>query len=460
MQDAPDQYGLTAKNRFIDAVSQYVDDKAVNGFVKEQYVRQWTAGPHGQEMMQNVPELKAAYQSFQSRPTRDTEYEKHTDDLYRAIHTADQPFREQRQQEVFKSTPTEELRQFGDSHKDDFKGDSELERAHRDFETHSRAADASGQNLADRLSKAMGTDVSPDRIHELERTNPELFEKPKIREAHELYDKAITKAEQANQNFISAVSESANPIIKSAVSDHVERALRTAEQTQVTSPPESLQGAPPDHIRSVSEQYKQEINQDNRLAKSHHEFEVAQGASDIARDSLVKHLSKATGEDISSKDIPALQSSKPELFDNPKVKGAMEVYEKAESKAEQSRAEFAQSFDNFRAQHAREPTGHEISQHETERYLNTDWDSARLSIESKLTEYHRLADKGSDEAVRLERAVLEDISKISGDKLNPKIMDEEGARLLVERGRSYLLQLNFYNFEKDMRRTRIQSRRL
>ena len=223
--------------------------------------------------------------------------------------------------------------------------------------------------------------------------------------------------------------------------------MRTAEQTQVTSPPESLQGAPPDHIRSVSEQYKQEINQDNRLAKSHHEFEVAQGASDIARDSLVKHLSKATGEDISSKDIPALQSSKPELFDNPKVKGAMEVYEKAESKAEQSRAEFAQSFDNFRAQHAREPTGHEISQHETERYLNTDWDSARLSIESKLTEYHRLADKGSDEAVRLERAVLEDMGRVSGnEKINPKIMDEEGARLLVERGDALSSKKKFDEF--------------
>ncbi|MEK6979206.1 MAG: hypothetical protein AABW86_03205, partial [Candidatus Micrarchaeota archaeon] len=65
-----------------------------------------------------------------------------------------------------------------------------------------------------------------------------------------------------------------------------------------------------------------------------------------------------------------------------------------------------------------------------------------------LTEYHRLADKGSDEAVRLERAVLEDISKISGDKLNPKIMDEEGARLLVERGEELSSPTEFLQFRK------------
>ena len=209
--------------------------------------------------------------------------------------------------------------------------------------------------------------------------------------------------------------------------------MRTAEQTQVTSPPESLQGAPPDHIRSVAEQYKQEINQDNRLAKSHHEFEVAQGASDIARDSLVKHLSKATGGDVPPEAIPELKETKPELFQNPKVKGAMDVYEKAEAKAEQSRAEFAQSFDNFRAQHAREPTGHEISQHETERYLSKDWDSARLAIESKLAEYHRMPDKSTDEAVRLERAVLEDVGKLGDKTIKPELLDGEELRGILRK---------------------------
>jgi len=234
------------------------------------------------------------------------------------------------------------------------------------------------------------------------------------------------------------------------LSEHVERGLMAVEQTKVIIPPESLQGAPPDYVRSVAEQYKQEIKQDNQLAKSHHEFEAAQGASDIARDNLVKHLSKATGGSVSPDDVPVLKETKPELFENLKVKGALETYEKAEVRAEQSRAEFAQSFDTFRAQHAKEPSEHVISQHETERYLSKDWDSARLAIESKLTQYHGLPDKSSDEAMRMERAVLDDIGRVDG-KVKPEIMDEEGARLLIERGDFLISNTKFGEYAKEHR---------
>lgn len=136
---------------------------------------------------------------------------------------------------------------------------------------------------------------------------------------------------------------------------------------------------------------------------------------------------------------------------------------RAEQKQEKERAEFVQAVSESTnpiikqavAEHVErelkrvegEPHG-TISQNETERYLNTDWDSARLAIQSKLTQYHQLPDKSSDEAVKLERAVLEDMGRVSGNGINTRILEEEGARLLIERGDVLADRKKFEEFTK------------
>ncbi|HIH23152.1 TPA: hypothetical protein HA238_05475, partial [Candidatus Micrarchaeota archaeon] len=161
-----------AKYNFIAAVSQYVDDKAVDGFVKEQYVRQWTSGSHGQDVMQNVPDLQKAVQSFQSRTTNDIERDKHIDELYQQIHLADQPFREQRTMDLFRASPTEELRGFAEQHKEELVQDKPLAKAYHD------------------LTIAQNT-------LEIAR---ETYEKNPRKSSHDVVEKAEAKVEQERQD--------------------------------------------------------------------------------------------------------------------------------------------------------------------------------------------------------------------------------------------------------------------